>query len=170
MFEVDVDVLVKAFESEDDVGTVLRTHLVFEAFLDWTFKHFVRGDLKTCVQPARSFEGKLSLAAALGLPVELAKAIFQLNKIRNKLAHQMEDINASQVEQFGREVDKAASLCPGVMPLINASMEFKIRNPGVVYKYGTGNARLDFVMASLNLAAIAIYWSADTHSQTPKAS
>lgn len=167
MFDVDFDVLVTAFESEDEVGTVLRTHLVFEKFLDWTFDHFVTGELKTCVQRPTNFRGKVSMAAALGLPVALATAVNQLNNVRNDLAHRMEKINSSQTQQFGRDVDKLASLHPGFRPLAQRTVEFQFKNPGVIHKYGSGNARLDFVIASMAMLTVAVAWSAKAELKIP---
>lgn len=160
MFSVDMNVLMASLETEDDVGAVLRMHLVFEKFLDWTFDHYVTEEKKACIQRPTNYRGKISMAAALGLPVALATAINQLNNVRNSLAHRMEKINVSQVEQYGREVNKLVSIKKDFVPLENRKIEMDISKPEKVYKFGAGNVHMDFAIASLALLAVALTWSA----------
>ncbi|WP_313571966.1 hypothetical protein [Comamonas terrigena] len=164
MFEIDTVVFVDALETEDEVGAVLRTHLMVEKFLDWTFDQFVTEERKQWIQRPTNFRGKVSMAVALGLPVVFAGAAIQLNHVRNDLAHRMEKMNSSQVEQYGRDVNKLAALYEAFAPLQMRKIEFSRKEPGKIYKYGSGNTRLDFVIASIALLSTAMGWSLHVQS------
>ncbi|WP_272971067.1 hypothetical protein [Comamonas terrigena] len=158
-FEVKPEVLIAALETDDDIGAVLRAHLQAEEFLNWYLSERIQGDLATYVKPPRDFGGKLSTAAALGLPLEFAGVAHQLNNIRNKLAHRIDGLNPSHVQQFGRDVEKLVAIDPGFIPLKGRNLELCVKNPGQLYTYGDGNARLDLGIASFAFLGVAMRWS-----------
>lgn len=158
-FQVNTMMLIEALETEDDIGAVLRAHLMVEQFLNWYLSIRVQGEIATYIKPPRDYGLKLSFAAALGLPLEFAAVARQLNNIRNKLAHHLDRLDPSHVEQFGRDVEKLVLIYPAFTPLKSRYLELCEKNPGERYTFGGGNARLDLGIANLAFMETAMFWS-----------
>ena len=158
-YAIDVNVLMDAFDTEDDVGAVLRGHLLAEQFLNWYIERRLVGELSSYVRPPREFGGKLGIAAALGLPLEFAAVARQLNNIRNKLAHSLHKLNPSQVEQLGRDVNKLLASFPGQASLEERYIQVENFNGGERYHFGQGPVRHDFGFATMFFLITASNWS-----------
>lgn len=155
----NVETLIALAETKDEVGSVLRAHLLVERFLV-SFIDVARvGDRAHLIKQPRDFATKVGLATALGLPLPFASAAYELNVIRNSLAHRMEPIDPSQVAQFAREVDKAVNVVPNFVPLKIRSLELAQKRPGERIRFGAG-VRTDFVIAAIALLAAVIEWLA----------
>ncbi|MET3395806.1 hypothetical protein ABIC33_006483 [Variovorax sp. 1140] len=63
--DLDPIFLIAAAETDDEIGAVLRTHLLTEQFLSWFIESKATGDLAKFVKVPRDFKAKLNLAVAL---------------------------------------------------------------------------------------------------------
>ncbi|MSE15559.1 hypothetical protein GKC49_10615 [Pantoea agglomerans] len=88
--------IISSSESVDDIGVVLRMHLVTESFLE-AFICSALGsaevfstDSDDRVVLKLNYHSKLGLAYKLGLPLPAYRAFEKLNGMRNKLAHRIE--------------------------------------------------------------------------------
>lgn len=161
VFVVDIHLLWQAAETEDDIGAVLRCHLLTEKFLIWFLDTKLSKQLRVYIKEPREFGGKLSLAVALGLPLPFAAVAKQLNNIRNDLAHRPSGLDPSQVEQLGREVEGLKAVDPSIdKPITEHWMQVPAKNRGQRYTYGEGSPRNDFCIAAMWFLALAVKWSA----------
>ena len=122
--------IVSSFESEDDIGVVLRIHLITEAFLE-AFICAAVGNEKIfdnsksdAIFFKLNYHSKLGLAYKLGLPVPAYKVLEKLNSLRNKLAHRIDEVIISDnviatMANFTKEIDGDKSF-----PLIEEKAEF----------------------------------------------
>lgn len=65
--------IIAAAETDDEIGTVLRSHLIVEQFVKYFLKRKRVGEIKTYTIEPSTFAGKLSLSVAFGLPIPLAR-------------------------------------------------------------------------------------------------
>ena len=82
-FDPDTSLIFSAYETEDEVGKVLRTHLVVEQQMERLIKlaSTAKVDKKT------SFWAKVNLLRAIGVPEKVCTACEHLNDLRNAFAH-----------------------------------------------------------------------------------
>lgn len=154
------DLLIAAAETEDEIGTVLRIHLAVEKVLVWYLGQRLTTELIPYVKVPREFGGRLSLAAAFGLPLPLVRVIHQINAIRNKLAHGWANMGADQVQELARQVAKLVELDPSFSPLKNRFVELPVKRPGEKIVFGSGGTRLDFLIATMAFYGTAMKWAA----------
>lgn len=89
--------LISSSESSDEIGVVLRMHLVTESFLEAFICAAVNNaDMFSTESTDKvvlrlNYQSKLGLALKLGLPLPAYKAMERLNTMRNKLAHRIEN-------------------------------------------------------------------------------
>lgn len=152
--------LIAAAETEDEVGTVLRIHLIVEQVLVWYIGQRRTAEIVPYVKVPREFGGKLSLSAAFGLPLPLVRVIHQINVIRNKLAHGRANLGADQVQELARQVEKLVELDQSFSPLKNRYIELPVKRPGERIVFGSGETRLDFLIAATAFYSTAIMWVA----------
>ena len=88
--------VISSSESTDDVGVVLRMHLVTESFLEAFIcsaigkSELFSADPDDRITLKLNYHSKLGLARKLGLPIPAYRALEKLNGMRNKLAHRIE--------------------------------------------------------------------------------
>lgn len=167
IFEVDLNVdelagteiLICAAETEDDMGCVLRFHLMLERLLSFYLKEKCNGEIAIYAKSPRDFGQKLGLAAAFGLPLPIAAVINQVNKMRNKLAHGKNTaIDKGDVQQLSRLVNLMSNIDPEFHPVEKRYITIHSRNPDEKIGYGTGELRIDFLIASF------AFWAVSTKS------
>jgi hypothetical protein len=154
------DLLIAAAETEDEIGTVLRFHLAVEQVLVWFIGQRRTAEIAPYVKEPREFGGKLSLAAAFGLPLPLVRVIHQINVIRNKLAHGCANLGADQVQELARQVEKLVELDQSFSPLKNRYVELPVKRPDERIVFGSGDTRMDFLIAVMAFYSTAIMWAA----------
>lgn len=104
--------IIASTESEDDLGVVLRLHLVTETFLEAFICSGIKNEtlFSTAPDAGRHFKlnyfKKLEFAAKLGLPLSSFKALEKLNTLRNNLAHRIQTdfIDDSIIESLSSHV------------------------------------------------------------------
>lgn len=86
------DLLAKASLSDDEIGTVLRLHLLCERMVEaWicaccdSVELFGDGKNKVRIE----CDAKIAMAGNLGIPPELVKALKTFNSLRNDIAHNL---------------------------------------------------------------------------------
>ncbi|WZB72117.1 hypothetical protein WJ968_11240 [Achromobacter xylosoxidans] len=161
--EGEARLVIAATETEDELGTVLRLHLLIEAFLDELLGRQISADLKPFIPTMRSFSDKLGYAYALGLPLSLAAVVRQINGMRNKLAHRdSSGINPGDAKELARLTEKLACLVEGEewLPLNRRFMEIPEKAPGRRFLYGEGNLRVDFIICFSGFWYIALRYLA----------
>lgn len=142
--------LYAAVDTEDEMGCVLRFHLMVENLLVFYLKQKCQGEVAVYAKVQREFGQKLGLAAAFGLPLPIAAVIHQVNAMRNKLAHGAKTaIDPGDVQQLTRLVNKMSQLDPHLLSPEEVSLESVLKNPGKKMKYGKEGARVDFLIAGL---------------------
>lgn len=94
------DELIKALDSEDDLGKVIRSQIVVENILVQIIESRVF-DISFLNKLDLTFQQKTNLAIALGLDKDWSKPLSCLGKIRNAFAHQIRgEIDKSDTNNF----------------------------------------------------------------------
>lgn len=90
------DAIISCSESEDDIGVVLRLHLITENYLEAFICAAIGLENLFDTEPSigkpfkLNYYKKLELASKLGLPEASFKALDKLNYLRNQLAHRIQ--------------------------------------------------------------------------------
>jgi hypothetical protein len=163
----DTEKLIDAAETEDEIGVVLRMHLALEKILN----HFLRSRIKSELAPYIKVPGytaqKIALAAAFGLPVPFLAAANEVNRIRNRIAHDGDALAQDNVDQLARQVDTIQSISPSFHPLAKRYIEFSQTKPGKRFSFGASGVRVDFLIATFALVTEMARWVA--HQTSPAA-
>jgi hypothetical protein len=103
-FDIDIDRLVRAMDTPDDVGTVLRVHLELERALD----HVIGKVLPKAEKAGWRYPSqKMNFLLAMGIPDFRMKPAQIINSIRNGVAHkeQQERLDEAEVADLFRAVN-----------------------------------------------------------------
>ncbi|MDH0092778.1 hypothetical protein N7373_15100 [Achromobacter mucicolens] len=160
--DLNYDTFLRAAETDDELGTVLRLHLLLETYLEVARDALLQPEVKRFVGEPRNFGDKLGYAAVAGLPVPLAAVMHHVGKMRNKLAHRDESgIDAGDIKQLARLVNQLQPLTsnPDVWkPIEQGFLELPKKFPGKRWTFGGGDLRADFVMCFGKLWSVAMAW------------
>lgn len=130
----DTDSVRNAFiastDSTDDLGVVLRLHLVTESFLEAFICSAIRKEDLFDTEPKEgrvfklNYFKKLEFASKLGLPLPTFKALDKLNQLRNNLAHKIQNdfIESSVIESLSSHVKSIGG--EDKVPLADEAAEF----------------------------------------------
>ncbi len=156
--------IIAAAETEDEIGTVLRLHLVIEEFLKFYLSRKRIGEIATYTNEPKYFAGKLYLSVAFGLPIPIARVAHQINKIRNNLAHKREGltINPVDIKELARRVNLLSEIDSSFTPVENQSAELPVKYPGEKIAFGSGGVRTDFLIAVMAYYGFMIRWVVGT--------
>lgn len=99
LFDTDSvsNAIIASSDSTDDLGVVLRLHLVTESFLEAFICSAIRKEdlFENDPKDGRAFKlnyfKKLEFASRFGLPQPTFKALDKLNQLRNNLAHKIQN-------------------------------------------------------------------------------
>ncbi|MFB3301891.1 hypothetical protein [Pseudomonas sp. AMR01] len=144
----DVEIIIAAAETEDELGCVLRFHLMLESLLSFYLDEKCQGEVGKYAKPPRDFGQKLGMAAAFGIPMQIAAVIHQVNNMRNKLAHgHSPRLDKGDVKQLARLVNLMSSIDPEFTPLEKRYIKLPVKRPGEKLTFGKEGPRIDFLMA-----------------------
>jgi len=88
------------------------------------------------------------MAAAFGIPMQIAAVIHQVNNMRNKLAHgHSPRLDKGDVKQLARLVNLMSAIDPEFTPLEKRYIELPVKRPGERITFGKEGPRIDFLMA-----------------------
>lgn len=145
---LDVEIIIAAAETEDELGCVLRFHLMLESLLSFYLDEKCQGEVGKYAKPPRDFGQKLGMAAAFGIPMQIAAVIHQVNNMRNKLAHgHSPRLDKGDVKQLARLVNLMSAIDPEFTPLEKRYIELPVKRPGERITFGKEGPRIDFLMA-----------------------
>jgi hypothetical protein len=154
---LDVEIIIAAAETEDELGCVLRFHLMLESLLSFYLDEKCQGEVGKYAKPPRDFGQKLGMAAAFGIPMQIAAVIHQVNNMRNKLAHgHSPQLDKGDVKQLARLVNLMSAIDPEFTPLEKRYIELPVKRPGERITFGKEGPRIDFLMASTAFWGTAI--------------
>ncbi len=142
--------LIRAFETEDLVGCVLRIHLHVEKLLVVALKSSINSQIaKVITSVPQNFSNKVQLAAAFGVPVEICLAVLDLNALRNRIGHNLGQLLAPQdVLQLATKIDAfRAAFFPEDPSVMASAIELYSTGSGK-RQFGGGEAIWDFKIAS----------------------
>lgn len=109
-FDPDTALILAAYETEDEVGKVLRTHLVVEQLME----KLIGAASSAKVDKKTSFWAKVNLLRALGVPEKVCLACEQLNDLRNAFAHNPKASIANTKDTSQKFLDAVQSFYPGL--------------------------------------------------------
>ena len=151
--------LITAAETDDEIGTILRLHLVVEQLLIFHLKRNRIGEIATYAKEPRNFGGKLSLSVAFGLPIPLARIAHHINKIRNKIAHNPEEsINPDDIKELARKVNCLSEIDSSFTPIEKRYVELPAKRPGEKIAFGSDSCRIDFLIAVMGFYSFFLRW------------
>ncbi|MFM0405288.1 hypothetical protein [Paraburkholderia dipogonis] len=157
---MDASVFIAAAETEDEIGCVLRMHLLIERLLTFYVETKIDGPIADYVAKPKTFAATLSLAVVFGYPLPLAAVMKKVNRIRNEFAH---NANASLTEpdmkELERLVDNLTAIDSSFAPLKRRYIELPKTRPGEKIGYLSDSRRVDFLIATTafwGLAATAV--------------
>lgn len=160
----DVEILIAAAETEDELGCVLRFHLMLESLLSFYLDEKCQGEVGKYAKPPRDFGQKLGIAAAFGIPTQIAAVIHQVNNMRNKLAHgHSPQLDKGDVQQLTRLVNLMSAIDPEFTPVEGRYIALSVKRSGERLTYGKEGLRIDFVMAC------TAFWSTALNTLTQDA-
>ncbi len=153
------DVLLAAAETEDEIGCILRIHLLIEQLLNFYIDQKRVGDLKPFVKEPREFAQKLSLATAFGLPTHFAAVAHQVNNMRNKSAHRMNaGFDDGDIQQLARVVNKLTEMDANFIPVQKVTINISRTRPDERFVYDDSPNRIRFLISSLSFWRVAMTW------------
>lgn len=153
-----VNRLVRAAETEDEVGTVLRIHLAMDQILNHFIRQCINNDLKPYIEKPRYTGQRITLSAAFGLPLPFIGAAYEINKIRNDIAHEDLEFTSGAIRQFTLKVDRLVNVDRQFTPLAGRYIELPATHPGRKFIFGKNGARLDFLIASFAFLDVLARW------------
>ncbi|EGR1837331.1 hypothetical protein D3Z74_19605, partial [Vibrio cholerae] len=104
--EIIQEKLKAAFEREDDLGVVIRAHIIIESVIE-DFIISKVSDERSFQKMKLTFEQKKYLAIALGFDSRFEQSLKNLTTLRNRFAHNFRgDINQSDVNNFYKSLDE----------------------------------------------------------------
>ncbi|MGD8174494.1 hypothetical protein [Marinimicrobium agarilyticum] len=157
---LDTETLIRAAESEDEVGTVLRMHLVLDNILDAFLREKITEAMRPYIKIPKYFGQKIPLVTAFGMPIPFVRALRVVNTIRNELAHNTKVLSMDHLSKLAQQVNLLSEIDPSVKPLNKRYIELPVARPGERITYGCGDLRLDFVIAAMAIIHAMVPWLA----------
>ncbi|SET28155.1 hypothetical protein SAMN03159512_01844 [Pseudomonas sp. NFR09] len=146
----DVKNIIAAAETEDEMGCVLRFHLMLESLLLFYLEEKCQGEVGKYAKPPRDFGQKLGMATAFGMPLQIAAVIHQINNMRNKLAHgHSPGIDKGDVKQLARLVNLMSAIDAEFAPLEKRYISLPVKRPGEKITFGTDSPQIDFLISCI---------------------
>lgn len=129
----DVERLIAAFSSTDDIGAIIRCHFEAERAVDAALLRLTSGRFDISSRTYQYLGPKLDLLELLGVPPERIAPLRSINTLRNKFAHDgLNVIEASREEQLRRNVVK---ICPTINdPNFRVMMKSVTPETGTLYR------------------------------------
>lgn len=87
--------LLESLEHEDDLGMVIRAHIVIEQYLNFIIKSYIT-DIETYKQVKLTYEQTYLLVISLGLDSRFKTPLKAIGSIRNAFAHRLRSPSISK--------------------------------------------------------------------------
>lgn len=155
----DMEGILRAVETDDELACVLRFHLLLERSLNFYIDRHRVGELKTYIPDSWQYSQKLGTAVAFGLPPALAATYYQINKMRNAVAHGATfDLDAKGVEQLARCVNRLSEIDGAFKPVQAQYISIHKHHQGRNVAFGEAGTRMDFVLCAMVFLSFAAQW------------
>jgi hypothetical protein len=115
-FDPDIKLILTAFETPDDIGKILRCHLVVEGQIEKLVTSFTTAK----VDDRTPFASKVNLARAMGVPEGVCLACAKLNHLRNQFAHSPHSTFESEASAVGAFLNATEKIFP-ILPKSHGS-------------------------------------------------
>nr|WP_147310377.1 hypothetical protein [Cupriavidus taiwanensis] len=149
------EVIIKGAETDDEIGTVLRMHLLIESVIRFYVTHHPS---RPSVKDNFTFFKLANMARAIGMPAEVIETALQINKIRNRLAH---DINAKmsseELEELAMRFDSIGAVFGNWVPLKRRYVDIASLGKGKL-TYGSESLRVDYFLICSQLYRELFMW------------
>ncbi len=156
---LDMEGILRAVEADDELACVLRFHLLLERSLNFYVDRHRVGELKTYIPDSWQYSQKLGVAVAFGLPPALAATYYQINKMRNAVAHGAKtDLDPKGVEQLARCVNRLSELDASFKPVQAQYISIHKLHQGRKVAFGEAGPRMDFVLCAMAFLRFATRW------------
>lgn len=160
---IGVTSLMKAARTEDEIGCVLRSHLIAESIMEKYLVSRTQEKLSRFFNfkdGRMSFSVKVQLCLAFEMPIEFGEFLVGLNKIRNKFGHDVES------ELNSRDLDVLAVICDkhgwsSDYPVRTKKIEITTDGDSKEYRYGDVNRRIDFLIIFITFLPVFSGWAFD---------
>ncbi|MDO6842154.1 hypothetical protein Q4602_22000 [Paraglaciecola chathamensis] len=141
------DKLLKSFEGEDELGVVIRAHIVIEQYLNTLLESLV-ADPKYLKAMNLDYSQTVQMALTLGLDPRFAPALSSLGKIRNEFAHSLvPNISKQAVNNLYSALDENTKF------ILNNGISKVSSEIGQNIKHKTSSNKQQFVYITAVLAA-----------------
>lgn len=155
-FIVNPEMIIAAMETADELGCVLRVHLVYESLLEFYLDQKVVGDVTVYLRKPREYGAKVGLSVAFGLPLSFAAVFKHLNDLRNKLAHGKQSaVRNGDVKGLVRLVNHVLEEQHASEPKVEQRF-LALQNDGMQQRaFGSAGDMLDFRIAAMSFWQLA---------------
>lgn len=158
---IGVTSLMKAARTEDEIGCVLRSHLIAESIMEKYLVSRTQEKLSRFFNfkdGRMSFAVKVQICLAFGMPIEFGEFLVGLNKIRNKFGH---DVNS---ELNSKELDGLAEICDKHdwspdKPVRTKKLEIITDGDSKESRYGDVSRRIDFLIIFITFLPVFSGWA-----------
>ncbi|WP_145510907.1 hypothetical protein [Yersinia kristensenii] len=155
---IDTNIIIKAVATDDEIGVLLRFHLIAEQILtEFLNRKINSGEIN---KVPRLFGEKIKKAKATGMPVETCRAISVLNEMRNDIAHITDGVICDEISDSRmHELKLAVSELPRVKSDAGSIDKLFVSLPPKSgdKRYVVGDGKItDLIIFAMNLIADAV--------------
>lgn len=128
-FDPDLEIILAAFETNDDIGKILRMHLVVEGQIE----RLITSSSRAKVGDRANFGSKVNLLRAMGVPEKICASCSALNDLRNQFAHP----RSADIKFMDRFLESVEAFFP---KLRESHGSFANRKAGVTHEFSFSEA------------------------------
>lgn len=147
-FDPDFELILAAFETSDDIGKILRCHLVIERQME----QLISISSRAKVDRRTTFWSKVNLLRAIKAPEKICSSCEALNELRNQFAHNSKATIENTKTSSGKFLKSVENIVP-ILPQSNGSYRSKEKIDYVV-DYATASQGQRIVVAASFLSGI----------------
>lgn len=149
-------VIINGAETDDEIGTVLRMHLLVESVLRF---YVTSHPAELSVKDNDGFAKVANVAKSIGMPQEIIDAALQLNKVRNRIAHNIgATLEVGEISELARRFDGIAVAVEDWVPIRRRYIDVINLKKGKV-TFGAEGLRLDFLLICTHLYSELLSWT-----------
>ncbi|MCZ4344752.1 hypothetical protein [Devosia neptuniae] len=148
-FDPDIELIISAYETKDDIGKILRCHLVIEQQLELLISTSSRAK----VDGRTTFYSKINLLRAIKVPEKICISCEALNDLRNKFAHNSKATIANTKASSSKFLSAVEDLIP-ILPQSHGSLHRRKEKIEHVIDYQGGDQGQRIVIAASFLSAV----------------
>lgn len=148
-FDPDVELILAAYETTDDIGKILRCHLVIERQME----QFISMTSRAKIDRKTMFWSKVNLLRAIKVPEKVCVACEELNELRNQFAHNSKATIGNTKTSSNKFLASVENLFP-MLPRSRGTFHRRKEKIEYVVDYQTADQGLRVVVASAFLSSV----------------